>query len=134
MKITMTILILAAFCATAQAGIEWDWVNGGTGTERGIFLTNGTMTGGVAPAGSYTILEAAVTASAYPLPLGSLVDGTYFNTQPEMGFDWDGAAPTSFWRLSGTYTNGINIFVTEPVGTNPDPYRHEHRLLHRGLR
>jgi len=120
MKTMLTILILAALCAPAHAGIEWNWSNEGTGTEQGVFLTDGTMTGGTAPAGTYTIIDARVTASAYPLPLGSLSDGTYFNTQPAMGFDWDGSAPTVFWRQSGTYTNGINLHVTAPAGTDPD--------------
>jgi hypothetical protein len=120
MKVKLTVLALVTLCGPAQAGIEWTWGNGGTGTEQGTFVTDGAMTGGTAPAGNYTIIDFTLTASAYPLPLGSMSDGTYYTNQPDMGFDWDGAVPTVFWRDSGALTNGINLFVTAPAGTDPD--------------
>lgn len=120
MKVMFTILVLVVLSSTAQAGIEWNWINAGTGTEKGTFITDGAMVSGAAPAGTYTIIDFTLNETAYALPLGSMSDGTYFLTQPDTGFDWDGAAPTVFWRLSGTYTNGTNFFVTAPVGTNPD--------------
>jgi hypothetical protein len=120
MKFLFTILALAVLSGPALAGIEWSWSNAGTGTERGTFITDGAMVSGAAPAGTYTIIDFTLSETAYPLPLGSISDGTYFINQPDTGFDWDGAAPTVFWRSSGTYTNGTNFFVTAPVGTNPD--------------
>ncbi len=120
MKVLLTLLALAATCGVAQAGIEWTWVNAGTGTEQGTFITNGELVAAAAPAGTYTILDFSVTATAYGIPLGSMSAGDYFTNQPEIGFEWDGAAPTMFWRLSGTYTNGINLFVTTPIPGGPD--------------
>lgn len=120
MKVIFTFLVLAVLSGPALAGIEWVWSNAGSGTEKGTFITDGTLISGDAPAGSYTIFDFKLTESAYPLPLGSVSDGTYFIRRLDTGFDWDGTAPTVFWRSSGTYTNGANFFVTAPAGTDPD--------------
>jgi hypothetical protein len=120
MRIMLTLLALAGICGVAQAGIEWTWANAGTGTEQGTFITDGALVSEAAPAGTYTIIDFSVTATAYSIPIGSMSAGDYYTNQPEIGFDWDGAAPTVFWRLSGTYTNGINLFVTAPGPSGPD--------------
>jgi hypothetical protein len=120
MKVMLTFLALAAICGVANAGIEWTWANAGTGTEQGTFITDGALVSEAAPAGTYTIIDFSVTATAYDIPIGSMSEGDYYTNQPEIGFDWDGAAPTIFWRESGTYTNGINLFVTTPVPSGPD--------------
>lgn len=120
MKILLTILILAAACGVAQAGIEWTWVNGGTGTEQGTFITDGELVAEQAPSGAYTVIDFSVTATAYDIPLGSVSGGEFYINAPETGFDWDGAAPTVFWRDSGQYTNGLNIFVSSPAPDDPD--------------
>ncbi len=115
MKIIVFILILTMTCGTAQAAIEWTWANAGTGTEQGTFITDGALVGDLAPAGSYTVLDYSVTASAHGAPIGSVSGGEYRIHQADMGFDWDGSAPTVFWRLSGMYTNGLNLFVTTMI-------------------
>jgi hypothetical protein len=120
MKIMLTLLALVGICGVANAGIEWTWVNAGTGTEQGTLITDGELVAQAAPAGTYTILDFSVTATAYGIPLGSMSAGDYFTNQPDIGFDWDGAAPTMFWRLFGIYTNGINLFVTTPSPGGPD--------------
>jgi hypothetical protein len=114
MKILLTVLILTALACSAHAAIEWTWTNTGTGTEQGTFITDGALVGNLAPAGTYTVIDYSVTASAYGAPIGSVSSGEYFINQPDIGFDWDGSAPTVFWRSSGTYTNGTNLFVTTP--------------------
>ena len=122
MKILLTLLALAGICGVANAGIEWTWVNAGTGTEQGTFITNGELVAQAAPAGTYTILDFSVTATAYDIPIGSMSAGDYFTNQPEIGFNWDGAAPTMFWRASGVLTNGINLFVSTPIPGVPDRF------------
>ncbi len=68
MKILLTILILATACGTALAGIQWTWANAGTGTEQGTIITDGTLVAEEAPAGTYTIPDYSISASAYGLP------------------------------------------------------------------
>ena len=120
MKIMLTILTLAAICGAAQAGIVWSWTNAGTGTEQGTFITDGNLVSDLAPAGTYTVIDFSVTATAYIIPIGSMSSGDYFTNQPDIGFDWDGSIPTVFWRSSGFYTNGINLSVTDPAPGDPD--------------
>ncbi|MBU0740901.1 hypothetical protein KKG45_11650 [bacterium] len=120
MKFMLTILVLAAACGAAQAGVQWSWSNAGTGTELGTFITDGELVSDQAPAGTYTVVDFSVTASAYDIPIGSMSGGDYFTNQPEIGFDWDGSVPTVFWRLSGFYTNGFGLFVTAPAPGGPD--------------
>ena len=120
MKTTITLLLVLACAAGAQAGIQWTWVNAGTGTEQGTLVTDGELVGGLAPAGSYTVVDFSVTATAYALPLGSCSGGEFAIGQPEIGFDWDGSAPTVFWRSNGSYTNGFAFSVPNAVAPDPD--------------
>ena len=119
MKILLTILILAAACGAAQAGIEWTWANGAFGSEQGTFITNGELVAEEAPSGSYTIIDFSITATAYLIPIGSMSGGEFDLIQPDIGFDWDGSAPTVFWRNSGGYTNGLWMHVTAAAPDDP---------------
>jgi hypothetical protein len=115
-------LLVAAFVltisASAQAAsITWSWSNAGTGTERGTFITSGDLVGASAPAGTYVVRDFSVTASGVGLPLGAVSDGTYTIVQPLVGFVWDGAAPTQFFRSSGGFTNGFGFDRTGPGGS-----------------
>lgn len=120
MKTMLTILLLTAFCGAAHAGIQWTWVNAGTGTEQGTLITDGHLVANEAPAGTYTVVDFSVTASAYGIPLGSVSSGEYIINQPVVGFDWDGAAPMFFWRHSGLYDNGFEFHMADPVPLDPD--------------
>ena len=60
MKTTMAMIALLTVCSVAHAGIQWTWINAGTGTEQGVFLTDGELVGGIAPAGTYTVVDFAV--------------------------------------------------------------------------
>jgi hypothetical protein len=120
MKIIVSILIMTLACGAAWAGIEWTWVNAGTGTEQGTFITDGELVSDLAPAGTYTVQDYSITASAHGMPIGSASGGEYFINQPDIGFDWDGSAPTLFWRDSGGYTNGLNLFMAIPVPSVPN--------------
>ncbi len=120
MKFFLALIFSLALGNAAQAGIEWSWANTGTGTEQGTFITSGELVGGEAHAGSYTIVDATVTASTFNTQLGSFSDGTYTTWQPNLGFDWDGTDVTVFWRSSGGLTNGLGLFATEPVSGEPD--------------
>lgn len=112
MKTLSLILVLVVCAGAASAGIQWTWSNAFTGTEQGTFTTDGSYDGGGAPAGTYTILDYSVTASAWGLPMGSVSGGEYYINQPTIGFDWDGSAPTVFWRSSGALTNGFWLWAS----------------------
>jgi hypothetical protein len=100
--------------APAQASIVWEWSNAGTGTEVGTFTTDGSLAGGQAPAGSYQVQEFSVTASSHGLPLGSVLGGTYSIENPAIGFNWDGGAPTQFWRADGAFPDGFALRAHVP--------------------
>ena len=96
-----------------QANIIWDWSFDG---EEGQFITDGSLSGGSASAGTYNFIDFIVAASTYGMTLGSLSGGDYFQNQPVQGFMWDGTQATQFFRSSGTFTNGSNFF--ESSSTN----------------
>lgn len=83
--------------------VHWNW---SFGSEQGTFVTDGSFADTGSP-GNFTISGFEITASAYPSHVGA---DTY-ETQPPQGFLWDGSAPTQFWRLGGTYTNGADFFL-----------------------
>lgn len=116
----MMVFAILAVSSIARAGIQWSWVNAGTGTEQGAFITDGELVGGFAPPGSYTILDFSVTASDYGLVIGTLSGGDYICLTPENGFDWDGTECTEFWRSSGLWTNGFDFRVPDPAANAPD--------------
>jgi len=118
MKQRTAILVTCLFVLPAAANINWVWVNAGTGTEQGTFLTDGDLVGYDAPAGNYSVLDFSVTASAHGAPIGSVSGGEYYIGSPDVGFQWDGSAPTQFWRSNGAYTNGFAFWVTG--GSPPD--------------
>jgi hypothetical protein len=120
MKRLLPILILVTASCSAHAGIQWSWVNAGSGTEQGFVVTDGELVGGLAPAGTYAVFDFSVTSSAYPLPVGSVSGGQYTIGQPDIGFDWNGTAATLFWRGSGTMTNGLAFAVPDAAGIDPN--------------
>ncbi len=120
MKVMVSILVFLVISSIGQAKIQWTWENVATGTERGTFVTDGMMTGNTAPAGSYTVLDFSVTASAYGLRYGSILGGQYSIGMPDIGFDWDGSMPTVFWRQSGGYTNGFSVWGVDVTHEDPD--------------
>lgn len=93
------------FSSASRANVIWSW---SFSTESGTFITDGTF----ADTGAnytFTILHFSVTSSGYP----GMVGATYTDgTQPTVGFKWDGAAPTQFFRSSGAYTNGADLYNT----------------------
>ncbi len=115
-------LFASFFVATpvmAVTQICWSWSMQGVIT--GTFTTNapsGGMTGANIASGSYTISDFEVLTSniggGTEAPVGSISNLTYFDTQPSLGFVWDGSNVTQFNRSSGTFTNGTNIYQTGP--------------------
>ena len=104
----MVVCLLGA--ADASADITWAW---SFGTESGIFVTDGELDGPEsAPPGTYTILDFKLNVSIDPSLLGSLLEGAFEETQPTQGFVWDGSRDTQWFRDSGGFTNGTNIFST----------------------
>jgi hypothetical protein len=106
--------------ANAVTQICWSWSMQGVIT--GTFTTNapsGGMTGANIASGSYTASDVAVLTSNIPssatqAPVGSISDGTYYFTQVNMGFVWDGSTVTEFNRFNRVYTNGSNVYQTGP--------------------
>ncbi len=97
-----------------QAQVQWDW---SWGSEAGYFITDGSAPNGVAPAGTYNVLDFAVTASSRPGLIGSMSGGGYNEgTQPGTGFTWDGSSDTQWFRSGGTYTNGTNYYSAGAFG------------------
>jgi uncharacterized protein YhjY with autotransporter beta-barrel domain len=102
--------VLGVLPEAARGDVIWDWSF--AGSEQGRFRTDGSLAGGVAPAGTYTVLDFEVTGSAFA-PLGSIGAGDYDEgAQPGNGFLWDGSAPTQFFRDGGLATNGSNFYST----------------------
>lgn len=99
-------LTLAA--APAQANITWQW---SFESEAGTFMTDGSLVGGVAPAGSYTADPDSLNVTASTIP--ALIGATFTQNQTPQGLLWDGSEPTQFWRTAAPgvlYTNGMNFF------------------------
>ena len=102
---TLTLVVICG--APASATIVWDW---SFGTEAGQFVTDGNLVGNLAPADRYTVSDFILLQSAF-VPLGSISGGQFDEgAQPGTGFDWDGSAPTLFFRAGGGLTNGANYF------------------------
>ncbi|MEO0508583.1 MAG: PEP-CTERM sorting domain-containing protein [Verrucomicrobiota bacterium] len=103
---------LAALVGVSEANINWAWSwIGIAGTEAGFFETDGDLSGGNAPAGTYTFVDFLVTESANGSPLGSVSGGQYSIGQPSAGFVWDGSSATQWFRSSGSRTNGANLSI-----------------------
>jgi hypothetical protein len=93
---TLTLVLMCG--SQASATIIWDW---SFGTEAGQFVTDGNLVGHFAPADRYTVSDFILLQSAFLLP-GSISGGQFDEgTQPGNGFDWDGSAPTLFFRSGG---------------------------------
>ena len=104
----------------AAANIDWTWSNAGTGTEQGTFITTGELDGAQAPAGAYAILDFSVTASTHGLPLGSVSGGQFTIGAPDIGFDWNGSAPTVMWQSSGTWPIGFALSIPGAAWDEPE--------------
>jgi hypothetical protein len=105
--------LIACLAGETRADIPWTW---SYASEAGTFVTDGELAcDESAPAGTYTILDFSVTASAFPGNVGSLSGGEYSENQPVQGFTWDGTQPTQWFRASGVFTNGSNFYR---VGTD----------------
>jgi hypothetical protein len=95
---------LLAMASTSHA-ITWTW---SFGTERGTFETDGT-----GAAGTYQVLDFAVTASGVGGTIGSFSDGAYtannLGTTMPYSFDWDGTQITQ-WHKVGGNTFDWNIY------------------------
>jgi len=117
----LAVAFVVTMCTSADglAEVTWDWSNAGTGTEQGTITTDGGLVGGSAPAGTYTVSGFSLTASGVGLPLGSVADGTYIIPNQDIGFMWNGAAPTQFFRDSGFYTNGFGFELAAPGSGTP---------------
>ncbi|MEM0965325.1 MAG: PEP-CTERM sorting domain-containing protein [Verrucomicrobiota bacterium] len=110
---SLFIFATVTLAGVAQANINWTWSWVGTaGIEAGFFETNGSLSGGSAPAATYTLTDFGVTQSANGFPLGSVSGGDYTIGQPTAGFVWDGSMVTQWFRRSGGSTNGTNLFQT----------------------
>jgi len=109
--LTAAVLLLVA--GSAHASIVWDWSNAGTGTETGTFTTDGDLLGGLATAGTYNVTDFSLDTTSTTLALGSVSGGQFVINQPDVGFVWDGSAPTQFFRDSGGLTNGF-AFTLDP--------------------
>jgi len=108
-------VILILMTGSAHASIVWNWSNAATGTETGTFTTDGDLVGGLATAGTYNVTDFSLDTTSTTLALGSASGGQYAINQPDVGFLWDGNAPTQFFRASGNFTNGFSF------GLDPDP-------------
>ncbi len=97
--------MVVASVAPASAQVVWSW---SFGSEQGTLTTDGSFAD-TASVGTFTITDFQITGSAYPAYVGA----TTYETQAPQGFLWDGSAPTQFWRLGGTYTNGADFFLVQ---------------------
>lgn len=83
--------------ASASQATAWDWAFAG---ESGTFTTDGT-----GAAGTYTVSDFSVKASAVGSTLGSQSGGAYFSGPYSTGepytFDWDGSSVTGWHHLTG---------------------------------
>jgi hypothetical protein len=101
-------IALSLAAAPAQANITWQW---NFESEAGTFVTDGSLVGGVAPAGTYTADPDSLNVTSSSLP--SLVGATFMQNQTPQGLVWDGSSATQFWREGGAYTNGMNFFLLD---------------------
>jgi len=103
---------LSCFPGQSSADVIWDWSFEG---ETGTFMTDGAAPGGVAPPGTYDLLDFSVTSSAAGEPIGSLSGGQYiasgFDTGLPYSFTWDGSAVTA-WLKTGINTFDWWVFDT----------------------
>jgi hypothetical protein len=106
--ILFTLLPLFSF-----SQITWSWTDAETGLDKGTFVTNGTLNeDGTVSSGTYTISDFTLDQTSTPISTsGSFANGDWVLSQPDIGFNWSGSYVTEFWRSSGGYTNGLNIYT-----------------------
>ena len=106
--ILFTLLPLFSF-----SQITWSWTDAETGLEKGTFITNGTLNeDGTVSSGTYTISDFTLDQTSTPISTsGSFANGDWVLSQPDIGFNWSGSYVTEFWRSSGGFTNGLNIYT-----------------------
>ena len=121
--LVIALLVCSAFTAArAQGSIVWSW-SSFSGAEQGTFTTDGNLVAGAAPAATYTLSDFSVTASAaLPDYVGkSAVGGEITIGNLVEGFIWDGSSATEFFRDSGVFTNGMNLYGNSPSGNYDKP-------------
>lgn len=122
MRITLIVALGLLFGAPAEAELRWHWAFDG---EAGTLRTDGALTDSGAAPGTYTLIDFTLDESQLGFA-GSFSGGEFRVSQPEQGFLWNGAAPTQFFRSSGTYTNGAAFMVVsgnESYAFNPERSR-----------
>jgi len=103
-----TLITFGFLSGGANAAILWQWSFDG---EAGTFLTDGTLVGGSAVAGTYNVTDFSITQTAATIPLGSISGGQWNEgAQSGTGFAWDGSTDTEWFRAAGAFTNGANYF------------------------
>ncbi len=123
LSITRKISIIAALIglgtSSAQADLIWDWTGNG-GQDTGYFITDGDMSGGSLAAGTYTVSDFGLTTTGFsdldPLEGGTYSGGDFTIPQGDLGFIWDGSAITTYFRLSGAFTNGSTLQASSSYG------------------
>jgi hypothetical protein len=107
------LILFALFPLFSFSQITWSWTDAETGLEKGTFVTNGTLNeDGTVSSGTYTISDFTLDQTNTPISTsGSFANGDWVLSQPEIGFNWSGSYVSEFWRSSGVYTNGLNIYT-----------------------
>lgn len=102
--------IAAVIATPAAATITWGWSFQG---QAGQFVTDGSLVGGSAAAGTYNLQDFSVTSSSTGAPAGSLSGGQYvgdgYGTVLPYDFNWNGSAVT-FWNSAGINTYDWWVF------------------------
>jgi len=125
MKIRQNWIAFFAFVAVvslplhSRGDIVWNWDIAGAGS--GSFTTDGSLTGGLAPAATYTISAFSLTATSTSASLGSSPAtwqlGTSSTAVPYT-MTWDGSAQTAF---TSSDSNAARIeFQNPPTNGVPD--------------
>jgi len=103
-----TLITIGSLAGGANAAILWQWSFLG---EAGTLLTDGTLVGSSAEAGTYNVIDFSITQTATTIPLGSISGGQWNEgSQPGTGFVWDGSIDTEWFRDGGNFTNGAGYF------------------------
>ena len=83
--------------------------------EKGTFVTNGTLNeDGTVSNGAYTISDFTLDQTSTTISTsGTFANGDWVLSQPDIGFNWSEGSVVQFWRSSGNWTNGLNIYTND---------------------